>query len=537
MLTQLRPAWIFDGSDIPDPLGHGQRAVDFLRALRHPKSTERGKPYALPLFWERIARRIYGPRDEHGARQVRTVFILMPRGARKTTFGAGLSLLHAFGYERTPGGLCIAAAAAEDQARIAYDEAAEIVKATPWLAKAAKLTESVFSMEHPKSGTTFRAIASRGNVQLGRTPAFVLADELIAWENRRLWSALRTGLVKTPGTLLVVITQAGRGQTNLAWDIFQYARKVRDGAVIDPGFLPILFETPADADWRDEELWGLVNPGLELGFPDLGGLRQLAREAAERPADRDDFRQFHLNCWLDNAAAPFVDMSVYDEGAEPIDLAAHEEARTPCWLGVDLSSSIDLTVIVAAFATEDGFDVVPFFYCPKGNLTRREDASGAPYRQWAKERLITATPGDVVDVRAVEDQIRDLCATYNVQEVAFDPALARQSLATLHEEGLPVVEHRQGSISMMPSIAELERAVIGRRFRHAGHPVLRWTFENCEVETNAHGHKTRLTKSHRWRSIDGAVAAAMAVGRASLGDVGTFIYADAEARPDGIEVW
>lgn len=30
------PAWVFDNSPIPDPLGHGERAVEFLRRLRHP---------------------------------------------------------------------------------------------------------------------------------------------------------------------------------------------------------------------------------------------------------------------------------------------------------------------------------------------------------------------------------------------------------------------------------------------------------------------------------------------------------------------
>ncbi len=96
--------------------------------------------------------------------------------------------------------------------------------------------------------------------------------------------------------------------------MLEYARKVDAGEIDDPGFLPVLFEMAADADWRDEALWHLVNPGLAEGFPDLDGLRQLAREAAERPADRDDFRQFNLNVWLDHSASPFVDMGVYDEG-------------------------------------------------------------------------------------------------------------------------------------------------------------------------------------------------------------------------------
>jgi phage terminase large subunit-like protein len=84
------------------------------------------------------------------------------------------------------------------------------------------------------------------------------------------------------------------------------------GEIEDPSTLPILFEADRDADWRDERLWHLVNPGLAHGYPDLEGLRQLAREAESRPGDRDAFRQLHLNVWLDHSASPFVDMGIYD---------------------------------------------------------------------------------------------------------------------------------------------------------------------------------------------------------------------------------
>src|SRR5690606_23916734 len=120
--------WIFDGSEIDDPFGKGERAVQFLRALHHPKSGD-GK-FDLPLFWERIVRRIYGPCFPDGRRQVKTVFIMLPRGARKTTMGAGLALLHTVGYERVPSGQVFVAASAEEDARIAYDEAVSIVDET-----------------------------------------------------------------------------------------------------------------------------------------------------------------------------------------------------------------------------------------------------------------------------------------------------------------------------------------------------------------------------------------------------------------------
>jgi phage terminase large subunit-like protein len=528
-MTVRRPEWIYDGSAIPDPMGYGERAVDFLKRLKHPRSPLPDKAFELPSFWERIVRRIYGPCDGQGERLVKTVFILLPRGARKTTMGAGLALLHTYGWEKIPLGQALAAASAEDQALIAYDEALSIVRATPWLEKAAKPTESLNVLEHPKSGATFRAISSDGGAQLGKTPNFVLADELIAWKNRELWKALRTGLVKVPGSLLVVITQAGRGQENLAFKMLEYARKVASGAVDDPGFLPVLFEMDAGADWRDEKLWHRVNPGLEHGFPDLSGLRQLAREAAERPADRDDFRQFNLNVWLDHSASPFVDMAVYDEGGTPFDLDGMTEF--PCWIGVDMGLTTDLTAVIACWRTgEEEYTLWGWFFCPEDNLQGRADRDGVPYPQWAESGFITPTPGNVTDYRAVEGCIRDLCERFDVQEIAFDPAYAQAVMAPLGEDGLPVVTMRQGWVTMSPAIKELERAIIARNFKHGGHPVLRWNFENVAVETDKAGNKT-FHKGKSKDRIDGAQAA-MALGRAAAGENKQSIYESGKWAPD-----
>lgn len=527
-MMALRPDWIFDDSPIADPHGRGQRAVDFLKALRHPKSV--GGQFELAPFWERIVRRIYGPSTPEGRRQVKTVFIMIPRGARKTTIGAGLALLHTFGHERVPGGQIIAAAAAQDQATIAADEARTVVQSTPWLAKAAKVTESESLIEHRKSGTEFRTIPSDGDLQHGRTPAFVLADELHAWKSRKLWTALRTGLTKQQGSLLVIITTAGRGKENLAHGLYEYALKVAAKPSLDPGFLPVLFQAPADCDWQSEELWHAVNPGLAMGFPDLDGLRQLAREAKERPADREDFRNFHLNVWLDHSAAPFVDMGVYDEGATSIDDEQLE--GLPCWIAVDASQTTDLTAVVAAFRTDDDALLIKaWFFVPSDNLRARADRDGVPYPRWAAEGHIIATPGNVVDYVAIEQHVRGVCDLYDVREIAFDPAYSRQISLPLSNDGFPVVEMRQGWRTMGPAIADLERAIIGRTFRHDGNPVLRWCFENVAVQDDGKGNRS----FHKGRSrdrIDGAVAAAMAVGRAMAGE-GTGLSIYETERPDG----
>lgn len=514
--TGSYPDWIFDGSPIADPLGYGQRAIDFLSLLKHPKSRLPGQAFDLPEWQERIVRAIYGLCHPDGRRIVRTVVILLPRGNRKTSLGAALGLLHTAGPEKQPGGQAIFAAVDKEQARIAYEEALGIIDMDPRFAKLMRLVDSKNLFEHKRTDASLVAISSDASKRHGGTPTFALIDELHAWKKRELWDVISTGMRKVPGTLKIVITTSGRGQENVAYEVIDYARKVARGDIKDPSMLPILFETPATADWRDEAVWHRVNPGLKHGFPDIEGLRAAVLEAEHRPGERDAFRQLHLNVWLDHATDPFVDMATYDEGAEKFELEDLEDE--PCWLGVDLSSSIDLTVIVGAWKRDaGGYFVKAWFFIPEDNIRDRQELSGAPYVQWVEDKLVTATPGNTVDFRAVEDKIHEICARFDVREIAVDPHMARNTLNNLVEAGLPAVEMRQGSLTMMPALAELERAVVGRKLIHGGDPVLRFCFSNAEAQRNSLGHVVRLVKGQRWLSIDGAVAGAMAVARAAAG--------------------
>lgn len=539
------PAPVNPFPHIPDPFGYGQRAVDYLRTLKHPKSRLPDRAFQLDPWQEEIVRKIYGPCDENGLRIVRNVVIMLPRGNRKTSLGAALALLHTDGPEAVPGGEVLFAAADQKQAKIGFREVEGIIEAGGFMWRKGQASRRFDAAQHVKlqeylnrikfpNGTFMEALSSDAGTQHGRTPVFALIDELHAWPKRDLWDVIKTGLVKVPGSLNIVITTAGRGQENIAFSVIDYARKVARGEIDDPATLAILYETPADADWQDENAWRLANPGLPYGYPDLNGLRQLAREATLRPADRDAFRQLHLNVWLDHSATPFIDMSIYDQGSKPVDLESLE--HEPCWLAVDLSSNADLTVIVAAWRDgEGGYIVHPWFFCPRDNLSRKSDRDGVPYPMWAGQGYIEPTPGNVVDFRAVEDQIREICERYEVREIAFDPHLARNILNNLLEDGYPAIEMRQGWVTMAPAVKELERAIIAGKFQHGGHPVLRWNFDNIAVETDKAGNKSFHKGKSRDR-IDGAVAAAMAVARASTGEDTRSIY-ETDERAGGLLVW
>jgi len=160
MATKTYPSWIDDGSEIPDPFGYGERAVNFLRNLRHPKSRLPGRPFQLDPWIERIIRRIYGPCREDGQRTIKTVFAMIPRGNRKTTLGAALTLLHSIGPEKTKGGQIVCAAADQKQARIAFEEAISIIREDGRIERLVDIADYRNRFRDKRTGSIVEAISA-----------------------------------------------------------------------------------------------------------------------------------------------------------------------------------------------------------------------------------------------------------------------------------------------------------------------------------------------------------------------------------------
>ncbi|WJR76015.1 terminase TerL endonuclease subunit [Bradyrhizobium sp. NP1] len=526
------PHWIYDNSPIPDPMEYGERAVSWLRRLRHPKSRLPDKAFQLDEWQERIVRRIYGPRDECGNRIVSTVVILVPRGNRKTSLSAALALLHTFGPEHIPGGEVIFAASDRKQAGIAFKEAIGIVKAhkkklLPY-AKIYDAFNSAKKISYPREGVELEVISSDAPSQEGRTPAFVLADEIHVWRGDLLWKVLTNGLDKTDNTLLIVATTAGRGQENIAHDVVDRARKIACGEIDDPSLLPVLFEADPDCDYTDEDLWRRVNPGSAHGYPSIDGFRRHVARAKNSPTERASLLQYKLNVWLDHSTSPFVDMATYDLGADPIDYEAFNSA--PCWIGVDMSKTTDLSAVVACFRNDDIYTVLPHFFCPEEDILRRGDVDGVNYASWAKQGFLTATPGNVIDNSAVENYIRGLCERFNVREIGFDNTYAQAVTAPLMNDGYRVVTIRQGWVTQSPALNVLEAAIIAGKFRHGGNPVLRWNFSNVAIHKDSNDNRV-MHKSKSTDRIDGASATWMAVSRAAASE-GPSVFDDPNLDPE-----
>jgi len=341
----------------------------------------------------------------------------------------------------------------------------------------------------------------------------VIYDELHAAPSRELWDVLSTSQGARHEPLMIAITTAGYDRHSICYEQHDYARKLLDGVVTDPTFLPVIYAAADGDDWTDERVWIKANPALQ-DFRDIEEMRALAHKAKEIPALQNTFRRLYLNQWTEQSER-WIDMAAWDACAGPdgwLELRERMKGRA-CFGGLDLSSRTDLTALVLVFEGDDERVIaLPFFWVPEDGIEKRSRNDRVPYDQWARQGLIHATPGNVVDQGHIREAINQMAADYRLQQLAFDPWNATKITTELQGDGLMVVETRQGFRSLSEPTKHLGALVAGRTFVHGGHPILRWMASNMVVRQDPNGNLAP-DKAKAGERIDGMVALVMALSR------------------------
>jgi phage terminase large subunit-like protein len=501
------------------PSGTNRDPVTFINSLTHTKGAFGGQLFNLRPWQTRIVKQIFKRRRD-GLRQYRTVLLMLPRKNGKSELAAAIAL-YGLLADGEIGAEVYSAAADRDQAALVFNVAAQMLRNDPALNGECYIVDSKKRIEHATSGSVYRAISAEAYSKFGFNSHLVVYDELHAAVTRDLYEVLATSMGARTQPLLLVITTAGFDRHSILWELYSHALKVRENPTMDPSFLPLIFEAPTDADWTSERVWKKANPALG-DFRSLEEMQIACQRAQEIPAQENIFRRMYLNQWTEQSAR-WIAMAAWDACQTRDDAPGLTNGRR-CYLGLDLASTRDLTALVGVFPDDTGFDVRAQFFIPELNIRERVARDRVPYDQWQRDDLVTVTPGNVVDYERIRAVIREWASRYDVREIAYDPWNATDLVQRLQDQdGLTCVPMRQGFASLSAPTKALEAAILSRRLRHDGHPILRWNLSNVAVETDAAGN-LKLSKKASSEKIDGAVALVMALDRLERDHVATPSY-------------
>lgn len=500
------------------------RVEAFLEWLPVTRGILAGKNIELIPEEKEWLRGVYGPSNEDGLRTVREALLSVARKNGKTTLVSGLCWCHLSGPEAESYGECYSAAADRDQSSIIFNEMKAMAMMRPYLWGRVNIKHHEKAIEDEENGSRYHALSRQTHKAHGLNASFVACDELAQWTSRDLYDVLKTSQGARAEPLLVTISTQSPDPAHLMSQLVDYTYAIESGEVEDPTFFGKVYAAPEDADIFDKKNWHLANPALGK-FRSLEEMRVAAERAKQSKAFEPAFRNLYLNQRADSVAQ-LIARTDWEACGTPLrDL----EGR-PCYLGVDLAERRDLTAIVCVFP-DDGFDVLPFFWLPDGDLKEKANEDKVPYELWKREGHLLTTPGRVVRYKHVAPTLREIFDNYDVRGIAYDrwhiqtfaESLGDTGLFRIDREGsqfsidgIKAIPFGQGFKDMAPAVDLLEAAIVDKELRHANHPVLTMCAANVKAEIDPSGNR-KFTKEKSHGRIDGIVALAMALSAAVAG--------------------
>jgi phage terminase large subunit-like protein len=467
--------------------GEGQLVIDFAEAFgiitKDSIAGRAGTQMRLRDWQKELIRHVFAS-DGEGYRQ-RTNLILMPRKNGKSALG---SLFGVYSLVLGARGAEVYSVAAEkEQAKIVFNDAKKMIEASPDLTEMTKLYRD--AIELPATGSVYRVLSAEAYSKEGLNPSAVIFDELHAQPNRELFDvmSLAQGSRGRFSTLIAISTagvKAGSdGKDSICYSLYQYGQRVARGETVDPTFFMAAWEAPPESDHRDPETWRLANPG----FGDICDADDFASAVLRTP--EPEFRTKRCNQWVSSAVG-WLPTGTWEACESELDLNDKDYV-----IGFDGSFSGDSTVLVGA--------------------TLEDEPQVFMIKAWEKDLSIHDDTWRV-DILEVENTIRDFVRDNpRVKEIVCDPYRWQRSMEVLAEEGYPIVEYPSTNARrMVPACAKFFDAVVDKRLKHDGNPLLARHLSNAVVKVDNLGPRIVKENRNSSRRIDAAVAAVIAVDRA-----------------------
>lgn len=503
------------------------RVIRFVELLPHVKdgtTWSAGTPIRLVAAQKFSIACVFGwVKKEDGRRRFRTVYEELPRKNAKSTKIAplGLYMLVADGEI---GAEVYSAATKEEQARVIFGIAQQMARLEPDFRATFGLEVYRKALAVRDTASTFKPLAADADSLDGLNISCALVDELHAHKTRAVYDVLDSGRGSRAQPLLWSITTAGSNRAGVCFDVRNYLTKILNAVLKrhgglgydvkgevadDENFWGIIYTIDEGDDYFAESTWRKANPLYGISV-DPDDLRRMATVAQVQAQALNEFLTKRLNVWV-NADSAWMNMLQWD-ACRDTELKIEAFGTEECVVALDAAFKKDLFAKMRMFRREVAG--VAHYYVFGRYYTHAElvEQKGHEHLQaWTREGWIRTTPGNVLDIAAVREELLEDTRRHAVLEVPFDPAQLTQFATEMIEQGVPMVEIRPTVLNFSAAMKEVEELVASRRLHH-NDPVLSWAIANVVCHRDAKDN-IYPRKDDPSKKIDPAIALFMSMAR------------------------
>lgn len=486
-----------------------ESALEVFKALRvvdvsgAPTVGEIARPWILDF-----AAAFFGSYDpETGLRHIKSYFLKVPKKNWKsgiTSFLMGALLIRNW---RESGEFGIIAPTTE-VANNAFGPLKHAIRKSEELSDLLHIQDHIRTITHRTTKATLQVVAAESDTVSGKKFIVTLVEELWQFGKRAKADAMlleATGGMasRDEGAVIYITTESDEAPAGVYKAKNLYARKVRNGEIVDPSFLPVLYEWPAHMIKSKEclnlEHAAIVNPNLGASVSREWLRAKYAETKEESATAFQAFVAKHLNVEIGLAlgsdrwaGADFWEAQA-DASITLDSLLARCDVIT---VGIDGGGNDDLYGFSALGKDTASGELLAWSraYALPIVLERRKDIS---------ERLLDfEKDGDLVIVAKIEDAAAQVVALIQrIDEagklgalddgkrkaIGVDSACIKQTLDALNAAGYPddaICSVSQGW-RLGSSIKSTELYLSSETLKHADQPMTDWCVGNAKVETRA----------------------------------------------------
>lgn len=515
--------------ELVDPKGitfrPAERVCKFAHLMPHIKGDWAAQGMRITLeAWEIfILASIFGwVNRTTGKRRFRVADLFVPRKNAKSTLAAVIGL-YMLALDGEFGAEVYSGATSQDQAMEVFKPSLLMARATPEFRQHYGVTVNASNLSVTDTNSRYEPVI--GKPGDGASPSCAIVDEYHEHKTPDLYDTMQTGMGARSQPLMLVITTAG---TNVSGPCYMHQvelQKILEGTIENDQRFGIIFTIDEGDDWTSEESLIKANPNYGVSI-DKEFLALQLRDAIANSRNQNTFKTKHLNVWC-QAASPWVNLQNLQNCGDT-SLTLESFAGEECVIGLDLASKKDIASKVNVFRREiegkDHYFVISRSYIPAAAL---DNPKNAHYLGWVHDGYLIETPGNMIDLEQIQDDILTDGQMVGIREVAKDPYGGQQLGANLANAGLLVVDIPQQVPYLSEPMKWIDALIDSEQFHHDGNPAFVWMMSNVEVKPG-HNDSWFPRKQREENKIDAAVALITAMNRAMISNNSQTIGADYE---------
>ena len=520
--------WVFDAKK-------AQNACEAIESLcTHVKGQLAGQPYLLSPSQQFILWNIAGwVSAETGYRRFSKAYITCGRKWGKSLFASGLIVWTTYLDDPIePGGECYTLATTEDQAKLVFNAAKQMILRSPVLSQVSSVKQKEVCVPgDPWHDSIIRPLGSDSSSKDGLSPVLVCLDELHSWRDipqyRELYEKMTTGSGARRQPITVTITTAGSDRSALWIEMdracVRMLDKCDDGqpvndtqfafiARIDDGDDPFSTEliVKGNPNMREAYPGGVPEYVQGLGTPSMRYLEEQIEEAKLGDQGLNRLLRYHSNCEV-SSLSKAIQSKWLQRCRKEVDRSLWRKT----FGGLDLSRAYDLSAFVEigvlnpeAPLDERYYELVSHAWtCRDGDL----DLNLMPWRQWVAEERLFCEGGEAVDIAGVVSSVGQMYREGGLSAVAYDPMFAASPAQELLKMGCNMEMFHQRSTTYTEPIIAFIKAIREGRMSTGGCPMFEWSAGNLILRTDR-DEKLMPDRENSIDKIDIVVAAIMAFG-------------------------